>query len=270
MDDCHPSFKKEKGVLNMSCVWEQANQLQEANVTLTGNVRLVEYHPGLGEDVLLVVYQGLKIRIPRSELAIKPIQTSLIRYLGEMVEFKIIQVNEDEELIIGSMRVVLEEKRDLFLQQHAANPEAIYQGTIQHLQNFGAYIEMDGVTFLMLNRTFTDSFVTMAEVCQVGDPILFQVDTVKPNKIEVKPVEKYVCDDTISLEDFQPNQVVVGIVKSIKPTFVYTRIAKGLDALSPIPAYFEINEGDRVKFKINQVRLEEKRIRGKIVKVIQD
>ena len=86
-------------------------------------------------------------------------------------------------------------------------------------------------------------------------------------KINVQAVTKYECHSSITIEDFEPQTVVYGLVRSVKPWACFVNIAPNLDAICPVPTFFTVKEGMKVAFRINQVRLEEGRVRGKIIKV---
>ena len=63
--------------------------------------------------------------------------------------------------------------------------------------------------------------------------------------------------------------MVLGTVRSVKKWGIFVRIAPNLDALCSIPSHLALREGDKVSFRITQVLEEEKRVRGKIVRLIK-
>ena len=79
-------------------------------------------------------------------------------------------------------------------------------------------------------------------------------------------VKKYKSPTIMSIDSLK-NQVVLGVVRSIKPWGVFVQIAPNLDALCS-PDVVELEEDMKVSIKITKVIKEEKKVRGKILNVL--
>ena len=120
----------------------------------------------------------------------------------------------------------------------------------------------------MLNRDFSEDYTTINDIIKEGDEIEVVFERYTPNRnLRVAAKEKYKSDSEMSFDKLQPNQVVLGVVRNVKPFGCFVCVAPNLDALCPAPANMDIREGDKVTFKITQVRPDESRVRGKILKI---
>lgn len=70
-----------------------------------------------------------------------------------------------------------------------------------------------------------------------------------------------------SMEEFEPGQIVKGMIQSIKPYGVCVRIAPSIDALTWVE-HMKVEEGMEVAFRIRSVDLEDNRIKGEILYIM--
>ena len=243
--------------------------LMKEQVVLKGLVRMIESNQELGEDVLVLEHEMTKAYIPRSEISIRPFKNSLIRFVGGEVEFVIKEIKEETGHLICSIRDVEAARLAKLTSEFEANSDLEFDATITYIVKYGAYVSVNGVNALLPNRDFAVDYTNVSEVLKNGDVVRVRVQKINGNKVIVEAVEKYCAQTNITIDDFMENQIVFGTVRTIKTDKAFTCIAPNVDVLSPIPAYFEVREGDRVKVKINQIR-EDKRLRGKIVKVLSE
>lgn len=243
-------------------------KIMEERVSLKGLVRYIEANKELGEDVLVLEHELTKAYIPRSEISIRPFKNSLIRFVGTEVEFIVKEVKENGTLIC-SIKEVEEAKLIELSNEIAENPQAEYEAVVTYAVRYGVYVSVNGVNALLPNREFALDYTNANEILKIGDTVKVKIQKINGAKVVVEAVEKYCAETNITIDDFQPNQIVLGTVRTVKTDKVFTCIAPNLDVLSSVPLYFEVREGDRVKVKINQIR-EDGRLRGKIVKVLPE
>lgn len=242
--------------------------LMQEKVVLKGLVRLTEQNKELGEDVLVLEHELTKAYIPRSEISLRPFKNSLIRFVGTEVQFVIKEVKENGSLIC-SIRDVEESKLIQLSNEVQASAEKEYDAVVTYAVKYGVYVSVNGVNALLPNREFAVDYTNASDVLKIGDVVRVRVQKINGIKVIVEAVEKYCAQTNISIADFSEDQIVLGTVRTIKTDKAFTCIAPNLDVLSPVPVYFEVREGDRVKVKINQIR-EDGRLRGKIVKVLSE
>ena len=93
---------------------------------------------------------------------------------------------------------------------------------------------------------------------------------ISPTKrISVKLPQLYVAP-IVDVAQFKEGMSLEGTIHTITTSLCFVRIAPGTDMLCPVPTFMEIEEGQKVKVHINQIKKEERngsvrlKIRGKI------
>lgn len=234
---------------------------------LEGIVRLVQYDILLNDYVAWLEYEGYKVIVPRSELELYDIKSNLNQYIGMILYFNLVEFDETRQVFIASCKQIKEKKRQQIIERLKLG-EA-FNAKIIKLVYFGAYLTIEDISVILRNQDFSSDYTTVADIYQEGDIIKVKLLKVNDNlKINVQAVEKYQSQSTICIHDFEPQTVVYGLVRNVKSWACFVNIAPNLDAICPVPTYFHVKEGMKVAFRINQVRIEEGRVRGKIIKVI--
>lgn len=248
---------------------ENFAKFKEDKTVLKGIVRLTQYNQELDTDVVMIELDGASVLITRQELELKPTKRSLVNYIGQEVAFQVVSVDEETGLIYGSAKQLKEDQLDALA--HELEAGAVKKARITKILGYGAYLELDGQSVQMLNKDFSDDYTTIRDVLKEGDVIDVVFHRYTPSRnLRVEAKEKHESDSVMTFDVLSPNQVVLGAVRNVKPWGCYVCIAPNLDALCPIPPNMDIQEGDKVTFKITQVRNDEKRVRGKIIKKIQE
>lgn len=234
-----------------------------------GKVKGVQYDHDLGEDSVWLENKGQKIMIARSKLELYELKGGLHRYMGQMIAYEVIGYDSHRQVYYGScLEVKRQKRRELIKRLETGQP---FLATVTRLTYFGAYLTIDGISVILRNKDFAADYTTVADVYRVGEQI--EVCFLKANtnlKINVQAVTKYVQTSAITINDFEPHTIVYGTIRSIKPWACFVNLAPNLDAICPIPLALSAKEGMSVAFRIHQVRKEEGKVRGKIIKIIEN
>ena len=250
---------EDKSLIKISEVNEEAQE---------GIVRLVQYDLILNDYTLWVDKDNDKIIIPRKELELYEFKGNLNTFIGKKIEFSKIGYDEKRKIYIGSCKMLKSKKRKELIKELKSGKE--FEAKITRLVYFGAYLTIDDTLVIMRNRDFANDYTTIGDVYKEGDMIRVKLlKLTQKGKINVQAIEKFENEALIELETFKPGTVVTGLVRTIKPWACFVNIAPNLDAICPVPNHVTIREGMNVAFRINQVRFDEKRIRGKIIKAIK-
>lgn len=242
--------------------------MQEGTI-FEGKVKLAQYDEVMGTDILLLDLKELTAKIPRNEVDIFDNKQSLLRFIGAKINFRITDILEDGT-IIGSRRSVQEDKRKALIEELENGAQE--EGKITKLLKYGAYLNIKGVQVVLKNVDFASDYTTVAEKHEIGDKILVKLNKINSNnKIQVEAVEKVFTPTSVKYEDFKLQQVVYGRIRSIKPDACFVGLIPNLDALASIPDNidFPLEEGMPVLLKITKLIEDERRVRGKIIKVFQ-
>lgn len=242
--------------------------LEEKNI-LSGLVVLTQFDDDLESEILMMDLDGIKGVIKREDVDYQVEWNTLVGFIGKKVSFIVKEIDEDKGIIYCSRKEAQEilEKEVLSRFEDGESLEA----TITKLINYGAYVEMlGGVYGLLKNSDFSDYFIPISDVLEEGDTIEVKLSKISANnRLTVEPVEKYEVKTVLNFDNFERDQVVLGTVNGVKPWGAYVTIAPGLDALCPIPLVGEIEKGSKVTFRITVVQGDKKRVRGKIIRILQ-
>jgi len=251
----------------MTINYAKYEKAMEKQTVLTGLVKVVQRHADLETDILLLDLDGVKAIISRDEVDMDVEWKSLVGFIGREVKFLVKEIDKDAGILICSRKdaqAILKEK----IVERLTEGE-VFSAQVINILKYGAYVEIDGVTGLLKNQDFAEDYTTIGEVLKVGEKVNVSLRKVSTNgRLIFEAVEKYKNPTIMSFDMFERDQVVLGVVRNVKPWGVYVCIAPGLDALCPIPGTGELEENMKVSFRITQVKAEDKRVRGKIVRII--
>ena len=239
----------------------------ENEEVLKGQIVLTQNDEELGTDILVLDLGDMKGVIKREEVDYEIEWKSLVSFIGMDVFYTVVDIDFENKIVYCSRKKAQEKLHKGVMKRLEAGEEL--DATITGIIGYGAHLEMSGVYGFMRNTDFSDSYIKIRDVMKVGDKIKVKLirksDT---DKISLEPVVKYEPKTVLKIDNFERNQVVLGVVNNVKPWGAYVTIAPGFDALCPIPEADEIEEGTKVSFRITQVQEDNKRVRGKIVRVI--
>lgn len=232
-----------------------------------GIVKVVQRDQELETDLLVLDLNGVKGIIVRDELDLEVNWKSLVGFIGREVSFVVKEIDTDKGVVICSRRDAQAVLKESIIER--LREGEVFNAQVINILRYGAYVEIEGVTGLLKNVDFAEDYTSIGEVLKVGDSVNVKLRKISSNdRLIFEAIEKYKNPTIMGFEMFEPNQVVLGVVRNVKPFGVYVCIAPGIDALCPIPGTGEIEEGMKVSFRITQVRPEEKRVRGKIVRIL--
>ncbi|WP_442638206.1 S1 RNA-binding domain-containing protein [Rossellomorea marisflavi] len=247
---------------------EKYKGFMEQGKELTATIRKTLKDDAVGEDILVLDFEGVYAYVPRSEFDIRNIQTSFVPLVGRKIRVLVKEITEDGTLVC-SRKLILENKRHELIQR-MANGESV-EAKITKFVKYGAYVAVDGVSLLLQNQNFSEDFTSISEVKAVGDKIEVKLHKVSTNgNLFAEATEKYKSDTEVNIGEFERDQVVIGKIRNIKGFGVFVCIAPNLDALCPVPETQEISEDMKVQFRITKVDVENGKVRGKILRVLQE
>lgn len=234
---------------------------------LKGTIKMVYMDTSLGEDVLVLDLQTIKGIIRRSEVDSKLAWKSLLGFIGREVSYKVIEVDEKNGTVYASRKDAQVEMEGEIIQR--LQDGEVFNAQVVNIMKYGAFVEIDGVTGLLKNADFAEDYTSIGEVLKVGETVNVKLRKISDSdRLLFEAVKKYKNPTIFSFDMFERDQVVLGVVRNVKPWGIYVCIAPNIDALCPVPGTGEIEEGMKVSFRITQVKPEEKRIRGKILRVL--
>lgn len=239
----------------------------EEQTIMKGNVRMVYFDKELETDVLVLDLQTAKGIIPRSEVEGELKVKSLVGFVGREIYYTVTKVDEENKVIYASRKQAQSLLKDSIVTR--LQEGEFFNAKIVSLANYGAFVEIEGVTGILKNVDFSEDYTAIREVLKVGSDVNVKLRKISESgRLLFECVQKFKNPTILEFDTFEPDQVVLGTVRNVQPWGIYVNIAPSIDALCPIPGTGEVEEGTKVTFRITQVKEKEKRVRGKILRIL--
>jgi len=118
---------------------------------------------------------------PFSQMGLKRIENPQ-EYIGKQLTFKILEHRENGRNILVSNRVILEEEHEkqIELLKKTLKKDMVVKGTVKSIQNFGAFIDIDGIQALLpiseISRSRVDDISTVLSAGQEIEASIIKLD----------------------------------------------------------------------------------------------
>ena len=233
-------------------------------------IRIASINQETNTEELIADYKGIKIVIPKSEIDQNVKYKSIVHLVGTTIGVVVLKYDATANVAICSRAEA----------QKIVAPDIIrrledsesFVGTIVNILQYGAYVDVGGVTGLLKNYDFAVDTTLIKDVRRVGDKVSVHMKQYSKNGTLVFEADKkYRSPDAIDPEAIQVGQIVLGVVRSRKPFGYFVNIAPGIDVLTSSDIDEEINEEHKVQVKVLKVYRDDNnniRVRGVIKKVL--
>ncbi|RIK78175.1 30S ribosomal protein S1 [candidate division KSB1 bacterium] len=223
---------------------------------------------------LVVDIMGLEAYLPSSQIDVNPIRDFDV-YIGQMMDFRVVKVNELRKNIVVSHRVLVEEamseQRGRILENLAKGQ--VLEGTVKNITDFGVFIDLGGVDGLLHTNDLSWGRVSHpSEIVSLDEKIKVQVLDFNEAKDRI----------SLGLKQLQPHPwvdvdkkypmgtVVRGKVVSISDYGAFVELERGIEGLIHIsemswtqhirhPSKI-VSVGEMVYAKVLNIDLEERKI----------
>ncbi|PAV29512.1 30S ribosomal protein S1 [Virgibacillus profundi] len=231
----------------------------------------------------LVVDVGIRGFIPASLVETFFVE-DFTDYKNKMLTVKIVDLNKEQNRIILSHRVVVEEEADLqkssLLQSLKAGQ--VLEGTVQRLTNFGVFVDIGGVDGLVhISQLAHEHVEKAADVVSEGDKIKVEVLSVDRDNERISlSHKKTIPGPWENIEDrISKGDVLDGTVKRLVNFGAFVEIQPGVEGLVHISQIanrhigtpqevLEVNQ--QIKVKVLDVSEKEERISLSIKELEQE
>ncbi|MDR1862054.1 MAG: 30S ribosomal protein S1 [Candidatus Ancillula sp.] len=246
--------------------WNDVAKIKEQDGIIEGTI--VESVRGGG-----IVDIGLRAFLPASLLDTHRVR-DLSPYIGQKMQFKIIELDEQRNNVVLSHRAIAEEQQSEARSELLENlkPGQIRKGIISSLVNFGAFVDLGGIDGLVhVSELSWNHVENAAEVVSVGQEVTVEVLGIEDGKDRVSLSIKSTQEDPWQTfaRTHAIGQIVPGeIVKNV--TFgTFVKVAENIEGLVHISeisgrriesAKQVVNVGDKVFAKIMDIDLDRRRI----------
>ena len=212
--------------------WEKVVAAGEKNELVTGKV-VATSKKGLVVDV------GVRGFIPSSHLELNPV-SDLSAYVDQTLELKILEVDPRKEKLVLSRRALLlrAQRREMQQLMGELKPGEIRTGTVASLADYGAFVDLGGVSGLVhISELSWQRVGKPSDVVSVGDSVEVKILDVKPKKKRISlSIRQTAPDPLLSVE---VGSVITGRVSRLVDFGAFVSIGdfEGLVHLSELAEY---------------------------------
>jgi small subunit ribosomal protein S1 len=195
-------------------------------------------------------------------------------FLGQELSFKIIELNRERDKVILSRKKLLEVEAEEQKQKtiSALEENAIINGVVKRLTDFGAFVDVGGIDGLVhISEVSWQRVGHPQEVLSVGEEIKVKVLEVIPERERISLSVRQAQPDPWSQisEKFSEGDIVKGKVTRIVNFGAFVELMPGVEGLVHISQMADfhvkhpseiIQEGEEVDAKILEINTQGKRI----------
>ena len=223
---------------------------------------------------IVVDLMGIDAFLPGSQIDVKPIRDFDI-FIGKMMDFKVVKVNELRKNIVVSHRVLVEEQMSEQRQRILANlaKNQVLEGTVKNITDFGVFIDLGGVDGLLhINDLSWGRVNHPSETVQLDQKIKVMVLDFNEAKDRISlGLKQLMPHPWIEVDKKYPVAATIrGKVVSISDYGAFVELEKGVEGLIHIsemswtqhirhPSKI-LSVGEMVDAKVLSIDLEERKI----------
>lgn len=249
-------------------LWGKLNEIYRKKEKITAEV--IEKNPNG-----LIVNLGVKGFVPKSQIESKFIKDEdLDKYIGKKLDFIIIKLDEKDNQIVLSHRLIVEKERKSLHKKTMVNLkiEDIKEGIITNITNFGAFVDIGGVEGLLhISEITWRDMKDATKLLKVDDKIKVKIIDFNQGKDKISLSIKKLSPDPWEniMKRYSIGDEVEGKVITIKDFGAFIEIEEGVNGLLHISemawAYVKhpselIKEGELLKLRILEIEPEKKKI----------
>ncbi len=250
---------------------------KEANETLEGVVTQAV------KGGVIVVTNGTRVFIPASQTGV-PRSGKLEDLVKKTVQFKVIEINEQRNRVVGSIRQAAREVRDA---ERAKFWESIqvgqrFEGEVRSIEDYGVFVDIGAVDGLVRTSELTWNRVGHPkDIVKEGDKITVIVKSFDPEKKRVSLSAKDPNENpwTKFVEEYQVGNVIKATIVSITEFGAFAQIIPGVDGLIHISQISTervtnianvLSVGQEVEAKIIDIDTDKSRVSLSIKALMED
>jgi 4-hydroxy-3-methylbut-2-enyl diphosphate reductase len=221
---------------------------------------------------VIVSSNGVRVFIPASQAV--PRGGDLEELLKKTVDFKILEVNEQRQKAVGSIRAVEREARDAAKNKFFETAKAgdVIEGEVKSITEYGVFVDLGGVDGLVRRMDLSWKRIKHpSEVVSIGDKIEVRIKEIDPETGKVSLI--YRKDDEnpwkVFTDNYSVDQDVTVKIVSITSFGAFAQIIDGVDGLIHISQIANqrvdnvadvLKVGQEVNVKITEIDYDKKRI----------
>ena len=256
--------------------WEKAQQLMDDKETFTGKI------DGYNRGGLLVNFNGLNGFIPGSQLSFtrrtdvngNTPEERFNEFIGEEIELRVIEVDQERRRLIFSERAAVHESRDSIRDKVIEKVDIgdVRTGRVTSLADFGAFVNINGADGLVhLSEISWDRIRHPSDILKVGEEVeveVISIDEVKRHiGLSIRRLQEDPWQEQIG--ELKVGQLVSATITRLTKFGAFAQITDEIEGLIHISEISDehighpkevLHEGDQVTLRIIKIEPESHRI----------
>ncbi|MGB9812292.1 MAG: bifunctional 4-hydroxy-3-methylbut-2-enyl diphosphate reductase/30S ribosomal protein S1 [Thermovenabulum sp.] len=226
---------------------------------------------------------NLRAFIPASHMDIKYV-SDLSSYIGQTLNFKIIEIDKEKKRIVLSRKAYLEEEREKTKNQiwNKIKEGDVVTGIVKRLTDFGAFVDIGGYDGLIHISDLSFKRVSHpSEILTVGQEVKVKVLKVDKEKGKVSLGLKQLAKDPWAEADkkYKEGMIFEGKVVKLAKFGAFVELEPGVEGLVHLSQISNqkiknpqevLKVGDKVKVKVLEVNTKNKRISLSIKEALEE
>lgn len=210
-------------------VWKEFEISRDGDLTFKVKVKEVV------KGGVIALIKGVRGFIPASQLSIRYVE-NLEEYVGETLEVKAIDFDEEKQKVVLSAKAVeakVRERKSKVLFDSLSEGQ-VFQGEVTRLANFGAFVDLGGSDGLIhISELSWKRIKHPSEVVKVGD--IVEVSVLKVDKaskkisLRLNDVQDNPWDNIYNY--YQEDDVAKGVVVRLATFGAFVELETGIDGL---------------------------------------
>ena len=256
--------------------WEKAQQLMDDKETFTGKI------DGYNRGGLLVNFNGLNGFIPGSQLSFTrrtdvngtTPEERFNEFIGEEIELRVIEVDQERRRLIFSERAAVHESRDSIRDKVIEKVDIgdVRTGRVTSLADFGAFVNINGADGLVhLSEISWDRIRHPSDILKIGQEVeveVISIDEVKRHiGLSIRRLQEDPWQEQIG--ELKVGQLVSATITRLTKFGAFAQITDEIEGLIHISEISDehighpkevLHEGDQVTLRIIKIEPESHRI----------
>lgn len=256
--------------------WEKAQQLMDDKESFTGKV------DGYNRGGLLVNFNGLNGFIPGSQLSFSrrtevngnTPEERFNELVGEEIELRVIEVDQDRRRLIFSERAAVHESRDTIRDKVIEKVDVgdVRTGRVTSLADFGAFVNINGADGLVhLSEISWDRIRHPSDVLKVGQEVEVEIISIDEEKrhigLSIRRLQEDPWQEQIG--ELKVGQLVNATITRLTKFGAFAQITDDIEGLIHISEISDehiahpkevLHEDDQVTLRIIKIESDSHRI----------
>ena len=209
--------------------WQKIVEAHNSDATISGTVAAAI------KGGILVSWESQNIFVPGSLTGL-PKEADLHTLVGQTVEFKLVELDEQKRRTVGSIRAVQREKRRALAEEFWANIEVgkVYTGTVKSITSYGAFVDLGGADGMVhITELSWKRLSHPSEVVTIGEEITVYVKDVNLETKKISLGYKTEADNPWNnfIEKYKVGDVAKVTIVNMTAFGAFAEVLPGVDGL---------------------------------------